>query len=260
MDLGLDGKVVLVTGGSRGIGRATAIALAEEGCHVAICSRGEEALQSTLEELRTISPTSWGQVADVTQVDEVDAYVSGAAQQFGGIDAVVCNVGGSVGGPSLEATDEDWLATLDVNLMHTVRTVRAAVPHMKGNEHGRVVVVSSISGWKPGPGAQYGAAKAAEIFLPTSLAWELAEPHIRINTVCPGSIYFPGGGWAKFEQSDPEAFAIFLENELPEKRLGTDREVAEVITFLCSVRSRWINGAMVSVDGAQGRPTGSWFD
>ena len=120
MDLDLDGKVVLVTGGSRGIGRATAMALAEEGCLLATCSHGEEGLQAILKDLRSISPKSWGQVADVTKADEVEAFVSGAAQQLGGIDAVVCNVGGSMGGSSLDATDEDWLATLDVNLMHAV--------------------------------------------------------------------------------------------------------------------------------------------
>ena len=259
MDMGLTGKNALITGGSRGIGRATAFVLAEEGCKVAICARGEENLSSTLDELRTVAPMVWGSTADVTSSAEVDAFVSGAAEQLGGVDVLVCNVGGASGGSALNATDEEWHATLDVNLMHSVRTIRAAVPYMKERGGGSIVIVSSISGWKPGPGAQYGSAKAAEIFLSSALAWELADHHIRVNTLSPGSIYFSGGGWATFEAEEPELYAKFLDNELPEKRLGTDREVAEVIAFLCSARSRWVNGAMVPVDGGQVRPTGKWF-
>lgn len=259
MDLSLANKNVLVTGGSRGIGRATALHLAAERSNVAICGRGEETLNSALGELRAVIPTAWGMTADVTKAADVEAFVSGAAEHLGGIDALVCNVGGHQGGETLDATDEEWLATIDVNLMHSVRTIRAAVPHMKGKDHASIIIVSSISGWKPGPRAQYGAAKAAEIFLSSSLVWDLAGDNIRVNTVCPGSIYFPGGGWADYERDDPEGYAKFLADELPSGRLGSDDEVAEVITFLCSERSRWINGAMVPVDGGQGRPTGRWF-
>ena len=108
---------------------------------------------------------------------------------------------------------------------------------------------SSISGWKPGPRAQYGAAKAAEIFLASSLAWDLAADHIRVNTVCPGSIYFPTSGWADYESNDPEGYARFLKYELPEGRLGTDVEVAEVITFLCSEKASYVTGQVLTVDG-----------
>ena len=241
MDLGLDGKVAIVTGGSRGIGRATALGLAAEGCGVAICGRGSDDIDLAMTDLRKVSDSAWGQVADVTSAAEVNAFVDGAVRELGGIDALVCNVGGFSGGETLDATDEEWMATLDVNLMHAVRTIRASVPHMKGRDHASIVIVSSISGWKPGPRAQYGAAKAAEIFLASSLAWDLAADHIRVNTVCPGSIYFPTSGWADYESNDPEGYARFLKYELPEGRLGTDVEVAEVITFLCSERSRSVS-------------------
>jgi 3-oxoacyl-[acyl-carrier protein] reductase len=260
MDLGLSGKVALVTGGSRGIGRATALTLAREGCRVAICARGQESLQHTLAELATLSTLSWGCVADVTQAENVEHFVSEAAATLGGVDALICNVGGTAGGASLEASDEEWMTTFDLHLMHAVRTIRAAVPYLRQRHQSRIVIVSSISGWKPGPKAQYGAAKAAEIFLSSSLAWELSSHRIGVNTVCPGSIYFPGSGWAAFEQDHPEEYAQFLDRELPENRLGSDQEVADVITFLVSDRARWINGAMIPVDGAQGRPTGRWFE
>lgn len=259
MDLKLSGKVALVTGGSRGIGRATALTLAHEGCGVAICARGGETLAATMAELRAISPDVWDATADVTNSSDVERFVSGAESALGRIDIVVCNVGGSFGGSSLEASDEDWMNTLDINLLHSVRTIRAALPHMRESGGGSVVIVSSISGWKPGPGAQYGAAKASEILLASSLAWELAPYAIRVNTVCPGSIMFDRGGWDRYQQNNPDNFAAFLKRDLPEGRLGTDQEVADVIAFVVSDRARWVNGALIPVDGAQGRPTARWF-
>ncbi len=185
MDLSLAGKVALVTGGSRDIGRATALTLAQEGCRLAICARGEDTLEAALDELRAITPEVWGKTTDVTDADEVREFVSGAAAALGGVDALVCNVGGTVGGATSEASDEEWMATLDLNLLHAVRTIRAALPYLREREQSSVVIVSSVSGWKPGPKAQYSAAKAAEIFLASSLAWELAEYRIRVNTVSP---------------------------------------------------------------------------
>ena len=259
MDLELSGKVALVTGGSRGIGRATALTLAREGCGVAICARGEDTLKATMAELRVVSSDVWGTTADVTNASDVESFVSGAVGALGRIDIVVCNVGGSFGGSSLEASDEDWMKTLDINLLHSVRTIRSALPHMKESRGGSVAIVSSISGWKPGPGAQYGAAKASEIFLASSLAWELAPHGIRVNTVCPGSIMFDGGGWDRYQENNPDSFAAFLKRDLPEGRLGTDQEVADVIAFVVSERARWLNGALIPVDGAQARPTARWF-
>jgi 3-oxoacyl-[acyl-carrier protein] reductase len=167
----------------------------------------------------------------------------------------VANVGGTVGGGLLESTPEEWLRTFDLNTFHAVRTIRAAVPHLAARGGGSIVIIASISGWKPGPRAQYGAAKAAEIFLSSALAWELAPQRIRVNTVSPGSVMFPGGGWERFQTANPERFAEFERREFPWGRLGSSDEVADVVTFLLSARAGWINGANIPVDGAQGRPT-----
>ena len=128
-------------------------------------------------------------VASLAPPFQLTGYIMGIPKEkLGGIDLLVCNAGGSQGAATLEATDEEWIATLDVNLLHSVRTIRAAVPHMAKRGGGSIVIVSSISGWKPGPRGQYGTAKAAEIFLAGTLAWELAGHNIRVNTVSPGSI------------------------------------------------------------------------
>jgi 3-oxoacyl-[acyl-carrier protein] reductase len=254
MDLGLTGKVGLVTGGSRGIGRAIALRLASEGAQVAICGRQAETLEATLAELRGQGVAAHGVVADVTCAGEAERFVDESAAALGGADLLVANVGGSSGQELLKSTVEDWARTFELNLFHAVRAIRAAVPHMQQRGGGSVVSIASISGWKPGPRAQYGAAKAGEIFLAGALAWELGPLRIRVNTVSPGSIMFPGGGWERFRAQNGERFAEFERREFPWGRLGTPEEVADVVVFLLSERAGWINGANIAVDGAQGRP------
>ena len=256
MDLGLKDKIALITGGSRGIGQAIALALANEGCKVAICARDREPLERALQQVQATGAEAIAEVADVRSRPEVEAVVERCAAEWGGVDILVNNVGGAAGEQSLlETADEDWEETFDLNVFHAVRTTRAALPYMRQRGGGAVVIVSSISGWKPGPKSQYGSAKAAEIFLAGALALELAECGVRVNTVAPGSIFFPGGGWARFQDEQPEHFAQFVEREFPAGRLGTPEEVADVVAFLVSERANWINGAMIPVDGAQGRPT-----
>jgi 3-oxoacyl-[acyl-carrier protein] reductase len=255
VELELAGKIGLVTGGSRGIGRAIALRLAREGAHVAICGRSAETLESTLTELRAMGVRAHAVVADVTAEGDVERFVDEAAAELGGVDLLVANVGGSAGRGLLESTPQDWARTFDLNLFHAVRAIRAAVPHMQARGGGSAVSISSISGWKPGPTAQYGAAKAGEIFLAGALAWELASARIRVNTVSPGSILFSGGGWDRMRTRDPERFAEFERREFPWGRLGSAEEVADVVAFVLSNRASWINGANIPVDGAQGRPT-----
>lgn len=254
MDLGLRGKVALVTGGSRGIGRAIVERLAAEGCAIGICGRSPETLDRAAAQLRGAGTTVHAVVADVTAPGEVERFVDEAAAALGGVDVLVANVGGTAGGSLLESTAEDWTRTFDLNLFHAVRAIRAAVPHFEQRGGGSVVTIASVSGVKPGPRAQYGAAKAGEIFLAGALAWELAPKRIRVNTVSPGSIMFPGGGWAARQEREPEAFAAWIDRELPWGRLGTPEEVADVVTFVLSERATWVNGTHIAVDGAQGRP------
>ncbi len=254
MDLGLKGKVTVVTGGSRGIGRATALTFAEEGADVAICARGSETLEKTLAEIRACGVNAFSMAVDVTKRDEVEAFIAASADALGGIDILVNNVGGSVGKGLMGSTDEEWFDTFDLNLFHAVRTSRAAVPHMRKRQRGSIVIISSISGLKPAPGSQYGAAKAAEVFVSGALAMELGPDNIRVNTVSPGSILFPGGGWAQRQHEDPEGFGKFAVEEYPLGRLGTAEEVARAVVFVASPAGSWINGTNISVDGAQQQP------
>ncbi|MBV9728294.1 MAG: SDR family oxidoreductase [Pseudonocardiales bacterium] len=257
MDLQLAGKSALVTGGSRGIGRAVALRLAGEGCSVAICARGRKDLNRTVGELRDYGARAYGVLADVGQDGEVERFVAEAAATFGRVDLLVANAGPHLGSRLVKSTPDDWREAFEVHVIHAARAIRACVPHMKETGGGAVVIIASISGWKPAPRPQYGAAKAAEIYLAMELGRELAPDGIRVNAVSPGSILFPGGGWDSLRERDPEGFAGFIEREFPFGRLGTPEEVADVVTFLLSERASWISGTQICVDGAQGRPTAS---
>jgi 3-oxoacyl-[acyl-carrier protein] reductase len=257
VDLQLAGKAALVTGGSRGIGRAVALRLASEGCSVAICARGREDLDRTVGELRDYGTKAYGVLADVAQDGEVEHFVAKAAAKFGRVDLLVANAGPHLGGRLVKSTPDDWREAFEVHVIHAARAIRACVPHMKEAGGGAVVIIASISGWKPAPRPQYGAAKAAEIYLAIELGRELAPERIRVNAVSPGSILFPGGGWDSLREQDPERFERFIEQDFPLGRLGTPEEVADVVTFLLSERASWVSGTQICVDGAQGRPTAS---
>lgn len=253
MELGLSGGSALVTGATRGIGRAIALALAGEGARVGICARGADALPGVVEELRAAgAPDAFGTAVDVTADGQLEEWVAEAAGRFGGLDAVVANAGGSSGGYVLASSPEEWRAAYDVNAIAALRLVAAAAPLMAPG--GSAVLISSISGHKPGSNLQYGMAKAAMSHAAAQLALDLAEQEIRVNAVSPGSILFDGGGWAGMAGSDPERFERFVQEELPAARLGAPEEVARVVAFLCSPAASWVNGADVAVDGAQGRP------
>jgi 3-oxoacyl-[acyl-carrier protein] reductase len=257
MDLGLKDKVAVVTGGSRGIGRSTALAFAVEGCRVAFCGRTAADVERMEGELRAKGVAVFAAAGDVTDAAFAERFIAETAERLSGIDIVVNNVGGNAAGrkPFPEHTDAEWQRTFELNIFHAVRMTRLAVPHMRQRGGGAVVTVSSISGWMPGGVPAYGCAKAAEIFLAGELALELAPDNIRVNTVCPGSILFPGGGWERFQQANPERFEAWRQRDFPLGRLGRPEEVADVILFLASPRASWITGASIPVDGAQRQST-----
>ncbi len=255
MNFQLQDKVALVTGSSRGIGKAAALALGKEGAKVSLCARSPGPLEEAHKELQSLGIDALTTVGDVTVPGEIENVVKQTLSHFKQLQVLVCNVGGTWGGNFDEATPEDFTQTYTLNVGHAVRAIQAVVPIFEDNGGGTVVLVSSISGLRPGPRAQYGAAKAALISMTASLQLELAEKNIRLNCVSPGSIVFEGGRWHERQQQMPTKIAAFVEAEFPFGRMGTLEEVANVIAFLASGKSSWIAGANVVVDGAQGRPS-----
>jgi 3-oxoacyl-[acyl-carrier protein] reductase len=255
MDLGLTDKVALVTGASRGIGRAIALALAGEGARVVMCARNASDLEAAVAEARRLGDdrSALGVTADVTTASGVAALVDAAVVAHGGIDIVVNNVGGS-GARDFDATTEDDLqAILDRNLFPALRVSRAALPHLRARGGGAIVLVASVYGRESGGGPSYNVAKAAEISLAKAMARDLAKDHIRVVSVAPGSILFPGGGWDRRQKADPAAMAAFVGREIPSGRFGRPEEIGDVVAFLCSPRASWVTGACLPIDGGQSR-------
>ncbi len=256
MQLDLADKVAIVTGGSRGLGLASARALAAEGCRVAVCARGEARLLEAADTLRSLAldpahilPV----VADVSTTDGVERVVAQTVQAFGRLDILVNNVGVARGTSITETADAEWQEALDQTLFPAIRMSRLAVPHMRRQGGGSIVMVASIWGRESGGRMTYNAVKAAEISLAKSMAQQLARDNIRVNSVAPGSILFPGGSWDKRQKDDPAGIADFVARELPFGRFGRADEVGTVVAFLASPRASWISGASVPVDGCQSR-------
>jgi 3-oxoacyl-[acyl-carrier protein] reductase len=256
MDLGLTDKVAIVTGSSRGLGLASARALVAEGCRVCLCARGEERLAEAALEVEAAARRP-GMIAtiqaDVSTIDGVERVIDHAVEKFGGLDILVNNVGRAGGADLLDTSDAEWQAAFDETLFPAIRASRLAVPHMRQRGGGAIVMIASIYGREAGGRMTYNAVKAAEISLGKSLAQQLAPMHIRVNSVAPGSILFPGGSWHRRQQTDPQGIAEFIRRELPFGRFGRPEEVGAAVAFLASPRASWISGACVTVDGCQGR-------
>ncbi len=256
MDLGLTDKIAIVTGSSRGLGLASAAALVREGCRVTICARAEALLKQAADELG-LAAGSGGRVlavaADLSTAEGVQKTLDRTVQAFGGLDILVNNVGLARGGSILDTSDGQWQEAFDQTLYPAIRASRLAVPHMRRRGGGSIVMIASIWGRESGGRMTYNAVKAAEISLAKSLAQQLARDNIRVNSVAPGSILFPGGSWHRRQQEDPAGIADFVARELPFGRFGHPEEVGAVVAFLSSACANWISGACVPVDGCQSR-------
>lgn len=252
MNLQLQQKSVLVAGASRGIGRAVVEAFVAEGARVCAVARGATDLAAMAAELGHSAATLVTAAADVTTAQGATHAVEAAVTAFGGLDIVVCNVGKSYARHAADMDDADFAQSLDMNLWATQRVAQRAVPHLRARG-GAMVFVSSIWGREAGGAPGYNVAKAGVIALGKALARDYATNGIRVNTVAPGSILFPGGGWARRIAADPQGMAEFVTRELPAGRFGTASEVANVVVFLASPAAQWVNGACVVVDGAQSR-------
>jgi NAD(P)-dependent dehydrogenase (short-subunit alcohol dehydrogenase family) len=245
MDLQLNGTRVLVTGGTRGIGRAVVEAFLDEGATVGFCARNPDEVAATQQALQDRGRVT-GSVLDVGDADALAAWVGESADSFGGLDVVVANVSAL----AIPDSEENWQASLNVDLMHTVRLVRAAMPHLEQSDAASIIAISSVSGresdFASGP---YGTAKTAIVGYINGLALQLAEKGIRANTVSPGNTYFEGGVWASIESGNPDLdqTAVGLN---PTGHMGTPEEVAGPVVFLASPKARRVSGTNLVVDGA----------
>lgn len=246
MDLGLAKKGVIVTGGSRGIGRAAALGFAAEGADVAICARGADALGRTADELRARGGKVFAQRCDVSDAAALDAFLESARGALGHVDILVNNTSGF----GISDDEAGWKSGFDIDVMGSVHACWKVAPWLIEQGSGCIVHVSSTAALEAPGSPPYSAMKAALISHAKNLAIALAPKGVRVNTVAPGSIEFPGGVWDQIKRSARPTYDAMLAT-IPSGRMGTAEEVADAIVWVASQRARWVTGAVLSVDGGQ---------
>ncbi len=248
MDLGIGGRVALVTAATRGIGFSIAEALAREGARVSVVARTEADVRRVAELLG-----GHGVVADILTEDGCKRAVAETESALGPVEILVNNFGARAGTSWADTVPKEFEAAFAGNVGVSSRMTALVIDGMRTRRWGRVIVISSVFGREAGGAPAYNAAKAAEHSFVRSLAREVAANGVTVNAVAPGSIMWTGGGWHRRQQADPDGLAEFVRREMPLGRFGTPDEVASVVTFLCSKQASLVNGASIPVDGAQSR-------
>jgi 3-oxoacyl-[acyl-carrier protein] reductase len=246
MDLGLKGLRAVVTGGSKGIGRRAAEIFADEGASVALCARNADEVKATVAALKSRGVDAFGAAVDVADKAALEGFIADSAAALGGVDILVANVSAL----AVQDNEEAWQKAFDIDMMHTVRAVNAALPHLEKSGHPAIVFVSSVSGREVDfTGPAYGAFKAALVHYAQRLAHQLAPKMIRVNSVSPGNTYFEGGVWHNIEKNMPDLFSQALALN-PTGRMARPEEIGRGIVFLASPASSFTTGTNLVIDGA----------
>ncbi|MDE0719666.1 MAG: SDR family oxidoreductase [Dehalococcoidia bacterium] len=255
MDLSLQGKVAMITGGSHGLGKQAADSLAREGCKVAICARGQENLDSTVAELKAKGYEIMAVQADVMKQADLKNFHYETIKAFGEVDILVNNAGGRKGTADFQETGvETFRVGMEFNFMSAVELISLVIPHMREQKWGRVISISSIYGREYGGSIDYMTGKAALIAFSKHLALNLMKENVLVNCIAPGSIDFPGSSWDRFQQnSTPEQVADFIERNLPAGKFGWPEPIGDTVAFLASENASMITGTCLNVDGGQSR-------
>jgi len=246
VDLGLTGLNALVTGGSKGIGRRAADIFADEGANVSICARNKAEVDAAVTALAKKGVKSFGQAIDVGDKDALEGWVNASAKELKGVDIVVANVSAL----AVDESEEAWKKEFEVDMLHTVRAVNAALPHLEKSKAPAIVIVSSVSGREVDfTGPAYGAFKAALVHYAQRMAFALAPKMIRVNAVSPGNVYFAGGIWEQVEKNIPDLFEKAMALN-PTERMAKPEEIGRGIVFLASPASSFTTGTNLVIDGA----------